>query len=196
MLNARSRLVFTFLLIVGLFLLYTDRTDADLVAERVVSNNKFSMSTLQLSAGNSYNFVNVATFFNVMGILPGGYEVHGLRIKKDGKIGFRYSLSTRFVGGDQAACEAMQIQTLNNWSSKYDGKLLSLKADSDMVGGKEFEDWVVVVKLPTNAAGNIANKTCNFELIARTWKTSPNENKAGFWSERVLTNTITIAAGQ
>lgn len=195
MLNVRSRLVLFFLLTVGLFLLYTDRTDADLVAERMVTGNKFSMSTLQLLAGNSYNFVNVGSFFNVLGILPGGFEIHGLRIKKDGKIGFKYSLLTRFTGGDQNACETLQIQALNNWSTKYDGKLLNLKADSDM-GANSFDDWVIVVKLPSGATAAVANKTCNFELVAKTWKNSSTENRVGFWSERVLTNIVTIASWQ
>ncbi len=175
--------------------MFTDRTDADLVAERQVVGNKFSMSTMQLSAGNSYNFVNLGTFFNVAGILPGGFEIHGLKIKKEGKIGFKYSLFTRFVGGETVACDNLQIQVLNNWSTKYDGKLLNLRADSDM-STKKSEDWVVVLKLPENAASSVANKTCSFELIAKTWKNSPDENKTGFWSERVLSNTVTIATWQ
>lgn len=118
-LSVRSQIVFTTLLILGLFLLNTGHTDADIFAERTVRGNAFTATTLDFSQRHSANNSQLNLMFNTQGYLPEGFDLRGLRIKKEGKMDFRYRIKTVIKNGDTNFCNSLSLQLIQNWQAKY-----------------------------------------------------------------------------
>jgi len=107
-LSTRSQVVFTILLILGLFLLNTSHTDADIFAERTVRGNAFTATTLDFSQRHSANNSQLNLLFNTQGYLPDGFDLRGVIIKKEGKMDFRYRMKTVVKNGDPDFCNSFE----------------------------------------------------------------------------------------
>ena len=90
MLTGKTKIIFIFLLFLANFLLRTKTTSADIFAERLVRNNVLSASTLSFSERHTANNNEISNLFNTSGMQPLGFEVKAVRIKKEGKLYFRY----------------------------------------------------------------------------------------------------------
>ena len=87
------------------FLLRTKTTSADIFAERLVRNNVLSASTLSFSERHTANNNEISNLFNTSGMQPFGFDVKAVRLKKEGKLDFRYHLKAVKSGSDDAACQ-------------------------------------------------------------------------------------------
>ena len=174
-------------LFTSLFLIYTDRTDADLVAERTVKSNHLTATTLSFSQRHTANNSYISMLFKTIGIQPGGFDLGAVRIKKDGKLNFQYRLKVVKLGGDDGLCQALNVQVMQKSSFKFQGRLLDLVIDSN-VDNNNPQDWIFFISLDNND-GNLRSKNCEFNFNFKTWRNEPDERK-GFYAERVLTNNI------
>ncbi|GIW63204.1 MAG: hypothetical protein KatS3mg091_006 [Patescibacteria group bacterium] len=193
MLNLRIKLVFICFIITGWILLVSEYTSADLVAERVVKNNSFKTTTLSFGSLNSASFSPLSFLFTVSGFKPSGFDIKAVNILNQGKMSFKYRISSKITGGDQQLCGELRLKLFDqSFSEKYNRKLKDLNFDSQLdQNGSEF--WVFYLQLPDNAGSNLQNKTCEFDLIFKSWRNYPNE-EGGFSALRVLSNNISTAS--
>ncbi|OIO18199.1 hypothetical protein AUJ29_00385 [Candidatus Kuenenbacteria bacterium CG1_02_38_13] len=186
-LSVRSQIVFTTLLILGLFLLNTGHTDADIFAERTVRGNAFTATTLDFSQRHSANNSQLNLMFNTQGYLPEGFDLRGLRIKKEGKMDFRYRIKTVIKNGDTNFCNSLSLQLIQNWQAKYQGRLVDLNIDA-AIPTSGIENWIAYLNLENNDA-RLKNKTCEFDFVFKAYRTNP-DIKTGFWAEKVVNNNV------
>ncbi len=188
MLSRRTRIILLIILFTSCFLLNTNRTDADLVAERVVRNNRLTATTLSFSQRHTANDSHLSLLFNTVGLLPGGFDLAAVRLKKEGKLNFKYQLKVNKTGGDDLFCQALKIQVMQQGSFKFEGSLLDLVIQANINEENLQHDWIFFISLEDNNA-NLRGKNCQFDFYFKTFRTNPQERK-GFYAERTLTNNI------
>lgn len=188
MLNTRIKIILVFSLLISLFLINTYYTDADIFAERMVQHNRLSMTTIDFSARHSANNGSISYIFRTIGLQPGGFDLGAVKIKKEGKLGFKYHIKTVKTNGDDGLCNALNVQVLQrNLTVKYQGKLMNLSIDGE-INGDVPDDWIFFIGLD-DKGGELKSKICEFNLDFKTWRNQPNETK-GIYAERILSNVI------
>lgn len=178
------------LLGLGLWMLKTHATSADLVAERKVQGNHFSITTLSFINIHTANFSQLVSFFNTSGIVPGGFDARTVRIEKDGKMDVQYSLQAIERGGNDAFCKTLDLQIVRrDLSEIYNGKMVNLSLQDTLQDG-DIEEWVIFISL-SDSTESLKQKQCDFDLYFRTYRNSPGEEFKGIYAKRTLTSTIT-----
>jgi len=188
MLSSRTRLIFYIVFFVSLFLIYTERTDADLTAQRTVRQNRFTATTLNFTQRHTANNTNISMLFRTIGIQPDGFDLGAVRIKKDGQMNFKYRLKAVKVSGDDSFCQALNLQVMQKGVFKFQGRLVDLSLDSNITNNTP-EDWIFFIALDDNNSA-LRSKNCEFNFDFKTWRTNPDENK-GLSAQRLLNNNIT-----
>lgn len=187
MLSTRKKITLLCVMIIGLFLLKTEYTDADLTAERAVSH-KYKVSTLQIGQLHTANNKKINTLFRTYDIVPDGFDVGSVRIKKDGQLDFKYHIKTEILSQDATLCNGLSIEILKGRTQQYKGSLNTVSVFSEINNNKK-EDFIFFVSLESNNA-NLKNKQCDFNIVFKTYRTNPEEKK-GLWSETKLNNIVT-----
>lgn len=187
MASQRTKAILTIVLFISLFLIKTDYTDADLVDEETVINNRFTATTLAFSQRHTANNIRLGSLFNVSGFQPEGFDLEAVRIKKDGETDFKYRIKTIKKSGDDNFCNSLNLEVLQNWQIKYQENLLNLVLDNTIPSNGR-DDWVFYIGLD-NDDPSLKNKTCEFDLDFKTWRNNPEE-ESGFWDQRLLNNII------
>lgn len=187
MFSTKTQLVCIIGLLLALFLLNTGHTDADIFAERIVSNNHFSATTLSFSQRNTANNSNISQLFRTINLQPDGFDLGAVRIKKDGKLNFKYRIKSIKTNGDDLFCQSLHLDVMYKGIFKYQGKLFDFVLDSN-VDDEVPQDWIFFIGL-TDQNSNLKNKTCEFNFYFKTWRTDP-EGKKAFYAEKNLYNII------
>ncbi len=182
------RIVFFFMVAI---LLFTGATDADLFDNEMVTGNIFSATTLDFANKQTSNELSLSFLFNTTGLIPGGFEVKGLRIKKEGEMDFNYRLVASKTAGDDNLYQALNLTLVQNWQVVYQGSLGGLSLD-DFINENGIDDWILMVGLDDNNQA-LSLKECEFNLTVKTWKTDPGETW-GFYDEEILSNRVTTGS--
>ena len=190
MLHHRILLIFIIILGIGMWMYRTESTSADLVAERKVQGNAFSITTLSFVNINTANFAQLISFFVTPGIVPGGFDTRTVRIQKDGELDVQYSLQALKTAGDDPFCQALELQIVRrDLSEIYNGKLLDLSIQDTMTDD-DIEEWVFFLSFD-DTFEDLKEKSCDFDLYMRTYRNDPNEEIKGIHAKRTLNNTVT-----
>ena len=190
MLHPRILIMLFILMGLGLWMLNTGTTSADLVAERKVQGNAFSITTLSFVNIHTANFAQLISFFVTPGIVPGGFDARTVRIQKDGELDVQYSLQALKTAGDDAFCQALELQIVQrDLSEIYNGKLLDLSIQDSMTDD-DIEEWVFFLSF-NDTLEDLKEKSCDFDLYMRTYRNDPNEEIKGIHAKRTLNNTVT-----
>ena len=88
MLSFKSKIICAISIFLTYFLMITETTSADIFAERVIRQNRLQATTLSFSDRNTANNIQIYNLFSLMGLLPGGFDIKAVRIKKDGRMSF------------------------------------------------------------------------------------------------------------
>lgn len=188
MLNVRIKSVLISLMLLGIFLINTQYTDADIFAERNVKNNKFSATALNFFAGNTVNNSSASYLYKTIGILPDGYDFEAIRIKRDENFNFKYHLKAIKANGDNALCDSLNLQVLKRDLTKvFSGKLINLSIDSE-ISTNNREDWIFLLSLDQDDT-NLKNKICEFSFDFKTFRINSSE-KGGIFAQRIITNIV------
>lgn len=187
-----SRWTLTIILILGIILLKTGRTSADLTAQKTVHNSHFKATTVNLSDQNTANLSSLSTLFNTTGFVPGGFDIKSIKIVSTGEQNFNYAIKVESPGQTSQLCLKFSLKVMKNWIEIYNGPLLSFQGTSTFPDSNN-EDWVFILKLTENDDA-IKNANCTFNILARTWKNNPSEDLKGFWSKKLLTNIVTTGS--
>lgn len=187
MISTRTKTILIIILCFGILLRFTDHTDADIFAQRIVRSNRFSATTLSFSERNTANNTYISQLFITNGLQPQGFDLEAVRIKKDGKLNFKYRVKVIKVNGDDNFCSNLNLEVMREGIFKYKGKLMDFILD-DNINNEIPQDWIFFVGLENNDAV-LQNNICEFNFYFRTWRVNPDE-KGGFFSERLLSNSI------
>jgi len=187
MVSLKTKIVLYLSIFIGYFLINTDLTSADLYAQRVVKKNNLTASTLSFSIRYTSNNHYLSFLFNSNDFQPEGFDIAAGRIKKDGKMNFKYRIKYIKKAGDDQLCSSLNLTVVQNWQTKYQGKLSSFSLDSILPSSSK-ENWIFYISLDDDQA-YLKNKFCQFDLYFKTWRDDP-ESKKGFYAERYLPNYI------
>ncbi|MDA1316768.1 MAG: hypothetical protein O3B87_01945 [bacterium] len=190
MLHFRALIPLIIILCIGIWMLSTGTTSADLVAERNVQGNAFSITTLSFVNIDTANFAQLISFFVTPGIVPGGFDARTIRIEKNGEMDVQYSLQALKTNGHDPFCQALELQVVRrDLSEIYNGKLLDLSIQ-DIMTDDDVEEWVFFLSFD-DTLEDLKGKTCDFDLYMRTYRNEPNEEIKGIHAKHTLSNTVT-----
>lgn len=189
MLSLQTKIICFVLIIVGNWLLQVDTTSADIFAERTAHDNTLKATTLSFSLRQTVNNKPLTNFFNMDGLVNDGFDVKAFRVKKDGKMDFKYHVKFKKTEGDDVLCNKLTLQALLNGQEKYKGELHKFSIDSSL-SGQGKDDWVMFVGLEDSDA-QLQNKVCRFDFALNSFHLDPDENPVGIYARRTLNNTLT-----
>lgn len=188
--SLRIELISCFALLLGLFLLHTGYTSADIFAERRVTAS-IRATTLAMGVLHSANNRPADRLFTIDDMVPDGFDVAALRVKKLGKMGFTYRISPHDMSGDIELCEALNIEVWKKTEVVYTGKLQDMIVDSTLTTTKP-DDWIFLASLGSDG-NSLKNKSCTFDIRFKTYKGNAVEALTGFFSRRYIRNTVSTA---
>ncbi|KKR33826.1 MAG: hypothetical protein UT63_C0011G0008 [Candidatus Gottesmanbacteria bacterium GW2011_GWC2_39_8] len=188
MLSFRLKSIFIILISLSFFLINTKYTDADIFAERNVLHNNFTISTMDFSAKSSVNNTFITNLFKTIDIVPNGFDLNAMKLKKEGTFGIKFRLKADFKNGDQNFCKSLKIEILGRkFEKKYEGSLENLSFESSLSDTNPM-DLIFFLSLDNDDA-SLANKFCEFNLDFLTFRENSGERK-GIYAERILKNTV------
>lgn len=177
-----------FLILLYFFLIRTDYTDADIFAERIVRQNRFSAKTLDFSTRTSFNNNPITSLFSSLGLQPGGFDLGAVRIKREAGGDFKYYLRAVKTNGDDLLCSRLKLEVYSrNFFKIYGGRLLDLELDSQ-ISNDDPEDWIFFISLDDYEA-SLKNNICEFDFIFRTYRRDFSES-GGIFAQRTIRNII------
>jgi hypothetical protein len=189
MLGIKAQIMLFMLLALSLWALQTKYTSADLVAERKVAGNTFSVTTLSFANISTANFNQLVQFFATDGLVPGGFDAKTVRIEKQGEMDVQYSLQVLKKGGDNIFCKALDLQIVKrDLTEIYNGKLMDISLKQKL-SNDDFEEWIFMISLNQSEEAYKA-KDCQFDIYMRTYRNDPSEKISGIYATRTLTNFI------
>lgn len=184
--EAKSFFKGVFLLILAL-VLFTGVTSADLFDTEMVTGNRLTATTLDFSQRDSANGNYSSQLFNITGLIANGFQVEGVRVKKDGKLDFNYKIRVEKTAGDDLFCSALDLTVLQNWQIKYQGRLIDFQANST-IQPNGLDDWIFYLKLNYNE-NSLTNKICDFNLVFHSLKINEGGTSV-FSDEEILANHV------
>ena len=183
-----TKVALILIVLLGIFLLRTQKTSADIFDEATIHGNMLTATTLEISARNSATFTKETFFFQISGIKKGGFDVKGLRIKNDVKMNFHYRMSSRINSESGNLCHELTLSIYNRvFYQIYSGELSIFFVDRD-IDSSGADEWIVMLAHDSDEPGD--SKLCNFDIVIKTWRTSVDE-QGGFYDEKILQNTVT-----
>jgi len=174
-------------LLAAFVIVLSQATDADLLDREVISMNTLRATTVDLSTLDTANNSQKSFFFNIQGLIPGGFQVNSVRIKNDGELDMMVAVSTQDTTGSSALCSALELKVLKNWQSVYDSELSSFSYDTTIVAG-QTEDLVFAVRLTSPDTAAVAT-TCAFNFIVATTQEAGG-GTIRFKDEELLQNQV------
>ncbi len=177
------------LLLLYIFLIKSAYTDADIFAERVVRQNKFSAITLDFSTRITFNDNKIVNLFHSLGFMPGGFDLAAIRIKNDSSNNFNYYLKVIKISGDDLFCDSLELEVFNNFrSSIYQGPLLDLVVSSKL-NDSQLENLIFIISF-NDYNQELINQRCEFDFELKTYWQNMDE-VGGIYAQRKLNNLIT-----
>ncbi len=188
MLNARIKSALVSVMLMGVFLVNTGATDADIFAERNVRSNKFSATVMNFFAKSTINNSATSDLYKTVGILPGGYDFSAVKIKRDGNANLKYHFKVVKTNGDETLCNNLNLQILKrDLTTVSSGGLMNSSVDSQITSDNP-EDWIFLLSLDQNDSA-LAGKVCQFDFDFKTYRNNPSE-QGGIFAQRTIANMV------
>jgi len=176
--------VLFFIIFTTLFFSLSGSTSADLSDKETISGNTMTASTLAISIRNTFNESIISQIFSTYGIIPSGFDLRAMRIKKEGLLDSNYNFSAIKTSGDDSFCNAIKISIMKDSKIILNGSINSLSLGSK--SQQNPDDWVIFVGLDDNNS-SLKNQNCNFNFVL---KTNLNGKDGGFSDEHFIANNI------
>lgn len=151
------------------------------------SGNAFSASTLDFSLRNTSDVVLPSPLFNITGMIPGNSDTKIVRVTKEAAEDYKYQINYSKTAGNDALCNALQIEAKFEGTMKYSGSLSSLNI-TPLTNTGTSNDWDLVISL-TDSSSSFRNKSCSFNLTFKGWQTD-SDGTWGYADEEVVGNTV------
>lgn len=177
-----------FVMLLYIFVIKSGYTSADIFADRIVRNNRFSATSVDFSTRSSFNDSTVISLFHSLGIQPGGFDIGAVKVRAETDTKFKYRLKVIKTNGDDYFCNRLQVGVFNrNLTNITGGSLTNLFLTSSFAN-MAAKDYIFFVSLDEDSP-SLKNKICEFSLDFRTYKNSPDE-KGGIFAERIINNVV------
>jgi hypothetical protein len=177
-----------FVMLLYVFIVNSSYTSADIFADRVVSHNKFSATTVDFTARSSFNSSYITSLFHSLGIQPDGFDLGAIRLRAETNSKLKYSMRIVQTNGDNYFCSRLQSQVVNrNLAGIASDSLTDLSFLSSF-NGTDPKDLIFFVSLEDNAVA-LKNKICEFNIYFKTYRNNPDET-GGIYAERKISNVI------
>lgn len=193
MLKPKIKKFAVFLMLLHVFLMDAEYTNADIFAERIVKYNKFSSINLDFSTRNSFNNGVISSIFHSLGIQPGGFDLGVARVKAETEPGFKYRLKAVMTNGDDSLCEKLKFKVFDRkFYEVFSGGLrdLDITAKSDSTPN----DFIFFAGLDDHGQ-ELQNKICEFNFDFKTYRDNPDE-QGGIFAMRLINNVISSGSWQ
>ena len=119
---------------------------------------------------------------------PGGYDLAGVKIQREGNKQFKYRLKAVKTNGEDALCNSLSMRVLQkNFTQLFSDKLTNLSIHSQITNNDPV-DYIFFLSLDQNDS-QLKNKICEFTLTFRTYRTDPNET-GGIYAEQSIKNMV------
>lgn len=189
MLRRNLRRFSWFFLLLYLFLINSQFTDADIFAERVVEQNTLKAITLDFSTRTTFNHNLNTKLFNSFGFLPNGFDVASILIKNESQNYFKYHLKTVKISGHDELCNNLELNIFDsNFKKLYQGRLIDLNLNSE-INEDSNESYIFLISLE-NDNDNLKSKICEFNFDFKSYRKTVDET-GGIFAQRKLNNVIT-----
>lgn len=176
------------LVILVVVLLLTENTDADLIDKESIVDNSIAATTLDFSTRDTANNSQKTLFFNIQGMVKGGFQVGSVRINNDGALPITFNMQAQQTGGDQQVCSSLKLRLFKNWQAVEEAALTDFKYQSS-IKTQESQDLILSLELPTTSAAP-AHSNCLFTIAIKTL-TEESPDAVRFFDEEVLENQVT-----
>lgn len=173
-------------------LTFTNATDADLLDREAVTANSITATTLDLGVKYPLNNSQISSLFSVFGLVYEGFDVKGIKVRREGDLGFDYRIRVEQTGGDAGLCNALELVFIKRWRFVSQSSLLSFTYE-DTIPANKKRDKIILALLLEQDDPALMNKTCNFNIIVETVPgTDPGDTQ--FSDQEVLTNIVTTGS--
>lgn len=167
-------------------------TTADIFAERIVRNNRFSILSLDFLTLSSFNSDRAIDLFRSSGMLPDGYDIRGIKMKNTSNQDFKYFLNATKISGDDLLCNKLNIKVLDRaFREVYSGSVLDLFYKFKL-SSQKTQDWIFLISLDDDD-NEIKNKFCEFSIDLKTYRDDVDET-GGIYAKRSMRNMITTGS--
>ena len=180
----RYRIIKLAILIFSITLYNSGTTDADLIDSLIIASNTAEATTLDFSNRNTANNSQTNLLFNTNAIVPGGFDIKAIRIRKDGDLAFSYEITTEITSGNPTFCQNIKMTILKSWTTIYEGDLPNTLV-STILNENGVDDLIIVINLDNNDQ-SLVNQSCFFNIKFKTFL-----DGSSFDDEEILDNTIT-----
>lgn len=177
-----------FVMLLYIFLIKSSYTSADIFADRIVRNNKFSATSVDFSTRSSFNNSFIMSLFHSLGIQPGGFDLGAIKVKADTDTKFKYRMKIVRTNGDDYLCSRLQAQVLNRNLVGITSDSLSNLSFLSSFNGPSPKDLIFFISLDDDNAA-LKNKICEFNIDLKTYRNDPDE-QGGIFAERKISNVI------
>lgn len=187
MLNKKTKFSLILTVFIGSILMFSGVTSADFSVQIVATGNQLSATTLQMSALETSNESNLPLLFQITGLIPGGFSVKSLRLKKTANLDFNYQLKSIKINGDDNLYQSLNLKIMQKDKFIYQGKLADLNR-GQTINPNGQDDWIFFISLDQDNS-ELTNKTCEFTFDFKTYRDNPDET-GGFQDEIKVINYI------
>ena len=189
MLNPGIKKAIVLLMLAYIVFVNSGYTDADIFAERIVSANKLTATSLDFSVYSSFNNRVVYNLFNSPGIEPSGFDLGALKLATDIERRFNYHLKVTKLNGDDNFCNSLDLKIYDrNFFLLYKGSLMEASLKSNLAKDNP-RSYIFFLSLD-EASTEIANQLCEFNFNFRTYNDNIDE-EGGIFAERKINNIVT-----
>lgn len=187
MLNKKTKFSLILTVFIGSILMFSGVTSADLSVQIIAKGNQLSATTLQMSTLETSNESGLPLLFQITGLIPGGFSVKSLRLKKSATLNFNYQLKSIKINGDDNLYQSLNLKIMQKDKFIYQGKLSDLNRQQ-LISDNGKDDWIFFIFLDQDNP-ELANKTCEFNFNFKTYRNNPDET-GGFQDEIKVINYI------
>lgn len=185
--NKKTKFSLILTVLIASVLMFSDVTSADLYVEVSAKDNNMKATTLQMSTLETSNENNLQSLFQIIGLVPGGFGVKTVRIKKDGIQNFNYQLKSIKVNGDDGLYNGLNLKIMQKDKFIFQGKLSELN-QGKTIDSNGKDDWIFFISLDKDVPQSL-NKSCEFVFYFKTYRNNLDET-GGLKDEIKLSNFI------
>jgi hypothetical protein len=168
--------------IIGLILLNSNYTNADLIDEVSVNANTLKATTLSISIQNTIDNTQKPYIFNINKFQKGSLDATTIRIRNTGKEKTKYFLNINSINNNEV-CQQPTLKILKDDKIIYSDKIINLNLEMSEINSNEKNDLIFLLSLNENINQN-SPTPCEYQLNINT-KINPQLNQGLFDSKKI-----------
>lgn len=104
-----------------------------------------------------------------------------------GSLAFKYSVAFEKVSGDDAVCDGLQLEAVEDGNNRYTGDLSGFDHTDGELAVGDTDNWTFVVTHPGSLP---IDESCDFDLLFTAWQTSMSAPIGGWVDTEEIDNNV------